>query len=92
MQWETRKANLKKVSVTLHDLYESKDITLDLFEVDRAKTNQDQNNQLSQTMDKINKRFGSNTVNLGTCPKTNVGYVGTKVAFNRIPELEEFSE
>ena len=43
-------------------------------------------------MDVLNKKYGGNTVNIGTCPKTSSGYVGTKVAFTRIPELEEFSE
>ena len=66
--------------------------TLDLFETDNVEPKNTKDNELSKAMDKINQRFGSNTVNLGTCPKTNAGHVGTKVAFTRIPELEEFSE
>ena len=41
-------------------------------------------------MDALNKRYGFNTINLGSCPRTNAGYVGTKIAFTRVPEREEF--
>ncbi len=92
MQWETSKAKLFKVSIMLNDLYESKEITLDLFETAGLENKTIKNVKLSNAMDKLNKRFGGNTVNLGTCPKTSTGYVGTKIAFTRVPELEEFDE
>lgn len=60
MNQKTRQVHLKKISVCLHDLYEGGDITLDLF--DTIKT-QPPHQQLSATMDKINNRFGSNSVN-----------------------------
>ena len=35
---------------------------------------------------------GANTVNVGYYPKTSAGHVGTKIAFTRVPEKEEFAE
>ncbi|PCI52980.1 MAG: impB/mucB/samB family protein [Alphaproteobacteria bacterium] len=83
-------AKLLKLSVMIYDLHEKQNITLDLFETqsDQVKIKEG----LSIAMDSLNKRYGSNTVSLGLCPKTDAGYLGTKIAFNRIPELEEFSE
>ena len=40
-------------------------------------------------MGNINQRYGSSTIQLGTLDKEKVG---TKIAFTRIPEKEEFSE
>ena len=43
-------------------------------------------------MDRINKRFGADTVQLGIVPPTQAGYVGTKISYTRIPDLAEFNE
>ncbi len=87
---ELRKAKLQKVSITISDLYEKEDITLDLFE--ECKPVKEVNTCLSASMDHLNKRYGTNTVSMGSCPKTSGGYVGTKIAFARIPEKAEFWE
>lgn len=92
MQADTSHRKLLKISVTLHDLYKSEEITLDLFETSGAEKETVKNLELSKAIDKLNQRFGANTVNLGSCPKTDAGYVGTKIAFTRVPELEEFNE
>lgn len=47
---------------------------------------------LTAAMDKINQRYGADTIQLGIVPPTQAGYVGTKISFTRIPELEEFLE
>ena len=84
--------DLRKISIFITDLYRDQDITLDLFETRDQKKTPVTSQTLSHAIDGINKRYGANTVNLGLCPKTNAGYLGTKIAFNRIPELEEFWE
>ena len=48
--------------------------------------------ELSRGMDKLNKKYGANTCHFGVCPDTLAGYVGTKIAFARIPDQEEFWE
>ena len=90
MLWETKAQSLRKVSISIHDLYKPEEVTLDLFaETDNNST---KNPTLSNAMDTINKRYGINTVNIGTVSKTTAGHVGTKIAFNRIPEKVEFEE
>lgn len=90
MMVDLRKAKLQKVSITISDLFEKKDITLDLFEEHEPVS--DMNICLSDSMDTLNKKYGANTVSMGSCPKTSGGYVGTKIAFARIPEKAEFRE
>ena len=43
-------------------------------------------------LDRLNGKYGSDTVTLGLLPKVGLEYAGAKVAFTRIPEREEFSE
>ncbi len=92
MQAYTRKAKLLKVSVTLHDLHEPQDVTLDLFDSPERSQSKTQDIRVSRAMDALNKRFGAQTITHGFYPKTSAGYVGTKIAFSRIPEHEEFFE
>lgn len=92
MTWDMRGKKLLKVSVTLYDLYESKEVTLDLFETAQENEKSKIHTNLSAVMDTINQRYGANTLSVGTCPKTSAGYVGTKIAFTRVPEKAEFRE
>lgn len=85
---------LKKVSVTMTGLCTRQDITPDLFDSTspaRQKLSA-RNEKLSGMMDRLNKKFGSETIRLGVSPQTSAGFVGTKIAFNRIPDQAEFSE
>lgn len=94
MQSTFKSRNLKKVSVTMTGLCERGQITPDLFDMSSPafQTLQKKNDKLSAAMDGLNKKFGSETVQLGISPKTSAGFVGTKIAFNRVPEMAEFSE
>ena len=77
------------VSVYLHDLYEPKDMTLDLFDQGPTAPN---NQNLSRAIDALNARYGKQTVTIGPIPQTSAGYMGTKIAFNRqtpLPERED---
>jgi DNA polymerase IV len=47
---------------------------------------------LSRAMDRINERFGRNAVSLGPLHGGRMDRVGTKIAFGRIPDLDEFHE
>jgi len=87
---ELKPLQLFKVSITLSGLCEREQITLDLFDVQKPET--PKNLALTRSMDDLNKRFGSGTISVGSCPKTLAGYVGTKIAFTRVPEKAEFSE
>jgi DNA polymerase-4 len=91
MQRDTAGAKLLKVSVSLSDLFEPQDTTLDLFAEQGAEKKRG-SDELSVAMDVLNKRFGVGAVSLGVRTKTSSGYVGTKIAFTRIPEKAEFNE
>ena len=47
---------------------------------------------LSRAMDRINQRFGRNAVSVGPLGGGRTDRVGSKIAFGRIPELDEFHE
>lgn len=84
---------LKKVSVVMSDLKRPETITDDLFSITPARQRQIKiASELSAGMDRLNKKFGPNTLHFGACPKTLEEYVGTKIAFSRIPDQEEFWE
>lgn len=92
--WQTMLANLqatplKSVSVAIYDLCEPGQLTLDLF-AEPIDTVKDQ--KVTAAMDHINRRFGAGTVQIGCNLTTAAGYVGTKIAFCRIPDEEEFRE
>jgi len=89
---EARPTKIKKVSVSLHGLCERKEITPDLFDIGTDKIHHEKNSKLSDMIDAINRKFGAETIHLGPSPKTSAGYVGTKIAFSRIPDIEEFHE
>ncbi|MFZ5609056.1 MAG: Y-family DNA polymerase [Pseudomonadota bacterium] len=48
--------------------------------------------RLSQAMDQLNQRFGRDCVLLGMPARQLAHYTGTKIAFTRIPDQEEFRE
>ena len=91
---EFRVSKLKRVSVDLHGLCRRQEITPDLFDTSSKAFQkiQARHTALTAAMDKINRRFGADTVTLGIVPETQAGYIGTKISFTRIPEPEEFME
>lgn len=90
MRAEERPLTIKKISVTLHGLRKPEDITLDFFHSETGEGNRQQS--LSLLMDSINEKFGAETLRLGVSPRTQSGYLGTKIAFSRVPDLAEFLE
>lgn len=48
--------------------------------------------RVSQALDKINHRFGRDSVTLGMMPADGRSFSGTRVAFTRIPDVAEFVE
>ncbi len=85
---------LKKISVSMSGLCERQQITPDLFDTSSNSYQklQKKNDALSAMMDGINAKFGSETLTLGVSPQTKAGFVGTKIAFSRIPDVAEFHE
>lgn len=87
-------ARLKKVSVTLHDLVPCSEAQAELFDSlpDSDAKRRARSDKVSQAMDMINHRFGRDSVLQGMLPSQGKSFSGTKVAFTRIPDREEFLE
>lgn len=90
-----------KVSVSLHDLRASERVNYDLFEKtiphlestkEKPKEKNHKRTALCQLADHLNELHGPRTIRFGEAPKTSAGYVGTKIAFNRIPDGQEIKE
>jgi DNA polymerase-4 len=88
MSAECMRARLKKVSMALYDLSPLNAAQGEWFmtEADRRAT------RLSFAMDRVNRRFGQDTVSLGLLPRQGRSFSGAKIAFTRIPDLAEFME
>jgi len=84
---------IKQVGVSLHGLIASHRLQLDLFDqpaTDAAARARAEN--LSRTLDRINQRFGRDSIQVGLLAGDRTDYTGSKIAFTRIPDLEEFLE
>jgi DNA polymerase IV len=83
---------IKKVAVTLHGLVAISNIQPDLFDDSTMQQLHVKNEQLSTAMDRLNQRFGRGTIiTAATLSKANT-VTGTKIAFSRIPDKQEFKE
>ncbi len=92
---QTGWARVKKISVTLHDL-ESPDTPeqLELFSAPERPSAADRQRRetLSRIMDDINQHYGRDSLALGFAPDHVKTFSGTKIAFTRIPDRQEFRE
>ena len=83
-------ARVKKVSVTCLHLVEA-EVAPDLFGWTPEIDEDPKHMRLLGALDGLNQRFGKDAVTIG--PRTRLhGFVGAKIAFNRIPERQEFWE
>lgn len=96
--WQTvmkqaRWQRVKKVSVTLMGLEaESQPQQLELFVSADEAASRERRETLSRTLDKINQKRGRDSVVIGFTPDTVRTFSGSKIAFTRIPDREEFQE
>lgn len=84
----------KKLSVVLHGLQKSTAITDDLFDTRFAENQRvfDKREKLTGALDRLQDKYKREVVQLGITPQTLAGHVGTKIAFSRVPDKEEFQE
>jgi len=88
-----RSQRFKSVGIVLHALCPADAVMPDLFTFateDRSAPKRGV--QLFNAVDRINKKYGQDTVALGVLPGQIAKYVGAKIAFNRIPDMAEFDE
>ena len=94
---EAGNKRVKKVNVVLHGLVPEKDLHVqtDLFDAVIpvvAMREKARSEKISQAMDQLNQKFGKDTILLGMTPHQGKSFTGTKIAFTRIPDMEEFLE
>lgn len=83
----TGTAKLKKISIVFSRLEECSLKQYELF-TDHSK---EKEKKVSYVLDSINQKYGKDSVSFGVLPDHNA-FSGTKIAFTRIPDKEEFSE
>lgn len=83
-------SRLKKISVVLSGLKAAPDMSHDLFESGSPQLRRRE--ALTAALDKLQDKYRREMVSLGVTPKTLAGHVGTKIAFTRVPDREEFRE
>ncbi len=92
---QTGWARVKKIGVTLHDLESmTAPQQLDLFPGLGSPITADvaRRDRLSKVMDDLNQEFGRDSIALGFAPDSVKTFSGTKIAFTRIPDRQEFKE
>lgn len=90
----SRGGRIKKVSVTLHHLTAAASLQPELFSAlpDDALALRAKAERMSRALDTLNHKYGRDTVSLGMLPAQGKRFSGTKIAFTRIPDMEEFLE
>jgi DNA polymerase-4 len=91
---ESGSRRIKKISITLSGLVPKGQVQPDLFaSIDKpAEKKRAKNEEISKAMDKLNQKFGKDTVMVGMTAQQGKAFTGTKIAFTRIPDIEEFVE
>jgi DNA polymerase IV len=85
-------ARIKKTGVVLSGLIANNALAPDLFGMTAAAGANPRHSAVSHAMDRLNQRYGRNTVSIGAQPPALPRDTGTKIAFTRIPERVEFNE
>lgn len=83
---------IKKIGVNYSHLVPQAALQLNLFDMPESGASNEKRQVLSSLMDKLNARFGRDAIMVGLLPKTRSRDTGTKIAFTRVPDLEEFYE
>lgn len=84
-------ARIKKISITCMSIIEIDKQIDDLFGWSLDAHEDEKHMRVLAALDRLNSHYGKDTVTIG--PKTKLhNFVGAKIAFNRIPEINEFHE
>lgn len=91
---EAKGRQIRKVSVSLFGLVAAEALQPELFTSlsDQEQKARQKSEKMSAALDKINHKFGRDSVLVGMLPSQGKSFSGTKIAFTRIPDEEEFLE
>jgi DNA polymerase-4 len=82
---------LKKLSVMLHGIAQVGTVAEDLFEQAETRSRRARWETLTDAMDALNARNGNCVISLGIRKEPPGGYAGAKIAFGRVPDLNDFA-
>ena len=84
----------RSIAVMLHGIEKERRAQLDLFSRADAEASlrRERAEKLSDTLDVLRSKFGPNAATFGRHDPVPGGYLGAKIAFGRIPRLEDFGE
>ncbi|QFU17262.1 Y-family DNA polymerase [Microvirga thermotolerans] len=83
-------ARLRSVHVTLHDLVGAQEREEDLFAFTPEAQIKRRHESLSLLADRLNAHYRGPLLHWGPWAEIPGGYAGAKIAFNRIPDAEDF--
>lgn len=88
------KNRIKKISISLYGLTASGDLQPELFSKlpDKDLKKRIKAEKVSRALDTINHKFGRDSALIGMLPSQGKSFSGSKIAFTRIPDMEEFLE
>jgi DNA polymerase-4 len=91
---EAKGVRIKKISVSVYGLEAEGALQQELFaELPEAELRQRQRSErMSRALDAINQKYGRDSVSIGMLPAQGRSFSGTKIAFTRIPDKQEFLE
>lgn len=86
--------HVKKIGIILHELVHEKDIHPDLFDVTTQNSGQteDRWKTISHLIDRLRLKHGEKSLYLGQQKRPSGGYAGGKIAFNRVPDKQDFDQ
>lgn len=82
----TGSAKMKKISIVLSKLEPACSEQREFF----ADDSREKRKKISQALDSINQKYGKDSISFGTL--SDDSFSGTKIAFTRIPDKQEFLE
>ena len=83
-----RRAEIVRVGVTLSGLTSARERQFDLFLDDNKERRRCE--LITNTIDRLNQKFGKRVITLGPWTPPPGGYAGGKISYNRIPSAEDF--
>lgn len=86
--------SIKKVSVGMNGIIPASALQPELIPELSEKDRQSREKweKMSKALDRINQRYGRDSIRLGASDEQQHGFTGTKIAFTRIPDKQEFRE
>lgn len=91
---EVSHRRIKKISLSVYGLEAAQDLQQELFPElpEKDLRQRERSERMSKALDAINHKYGRDSILVGMLPSQGRSFSGTKIAFTRIPDKQEFLE